>query len=565
MSEKVWVRGQTTPIVLSDHDFVAEGGEGKVYAKGRTAYKIHTDRMPADGKIRKLQDLKHSSIISPVDILLNKKNKPVGYTMKKVKGIPFSRLFTNDFRNQSGFTMDDTKALIINMRDGFQYLHDNDVLVVDANENNFLAGERDLTKPFFIDTCSYQVPGFKATAIAENIRDLQATEFSEGTDWFSFAIIACQLFVGIHPFKGKHPDFKKNDLAGRMKAGVSIFNKKTSIPSAARDLSNIPQNYYDWFMDVFENGERHAPPVDMVKGVVAAKKAVVIQGNNNFTIDLVKEYKDTITDYWYYSGNTVVRFEPGHYEVNKINRAFGQNGYTSDVVFTPRTMKPLFVEYFDDKIEYTAFDSTEVHTLPMKTTQGYTTGSTIMAISDTKLNSFACMDFGDKINFAVSKQWDILPHATKAFRGFLYSNMLGKPYVIIYQADKDATHYVNVDELKGYNIINGKYENNVLVVVTEKSGVYDRFIINFDTTFKKYTVVTDNDVDDADVNFTVLENGIVAFIPNDGELRIFSNKYESTQAKVIQDTNVKAVMRLCNNGINVMFYSDNKLYKITMV
>ena len=50
--------GNTT-VSLSNNDFLAKGGEGEVYVKGSTAYKIYTDKskmIPA-GKIQELSSL----------------------------------------------------------------------------------------------------------------------------------------------------------------------------------------------------------------------------------------------------------------------------------------------------------------------------------------------------------------------------------------------------------------------------------------------------------------------------------------------------------------------------
>ena len=114
------------------------------------------------------------------------------------------------------------------------------------------------------------------------------------------------MFVGIHPYRGKHPDFKKNDIEGRMKDGVSIFNKKTTLPSAVRDFSNIPDSYRDWFEAIFEHGERMPPPDSMLakfRPVVA--KETIVKGNDIFDIELVKEFNHEVIGYWYYNGNTV--------------------------------------------------------------------------------------------------------------------------------------------------------------------------------------------------------------------------------------------------------------------
>jgi len=562
---KVWIRGKKTPVTLTDHDFVAEGGEGKVFIKDKHAFKIHTGKMIPEGKIRKLQTLDHPSIIKPEQMLLNAKGKPIGYTMSRVdNAIPFSRLFTNDFRNKIGFDVKKTTKLVGNLKEGFEFVHSNDCLIVDANENNFLSTESNPTFPYFIDVCSYQVPGYPATAIAANIRDPLTKDFNELTDWFSFAILACQLFVGIHPYRGKHPDFKKNDIEGRMKDGVSIFNKKTTLPSAVRDFSNIPDSYRDWFEAIFEHGERMPPPDSMLakfRPVVA--KETIVKGNDIFDIELVKEFNHDVIGYWYYNGNTVVKFASDHYEINRIERKFNLDG-NQDIIFTSKTAKPFLVNYKQDAIEYIDYGSNEVNSLPLVNYQNFVAGEIVVSVSDNKLNALQIKEIGIKPQLLTMKQWDVLPHATTAYSGFLYSSILGKPYLIVFDEEKLATHYIDTEELNGYKIVEGRYQNHILILVAEKDNQYDRFVIKFSDDFSNHTTRIDKDVETADINFTVLDNGIVAFIPHDEELEIFSNNFKSNSVKKVQNKEIKSTMRLCNNGINVMFFTEKKVYKLSM-
>src|SRR5947199_212129 len=82
--------------------------------------------------------------------------------------------------------------------------------------------------------------------------------FSPETDWFSFAIISFQMFIGIHPYRGLHPSLP--DLDARMSANVSVLNPRVSIPKLCYPFSVIPQAYRDWYRAIFEDGKRVPPP-----------------------------------------------------------------------------------------------------------------------------------------------------------------------------------------------------------------------------------------------------------------------------------------------------------------
>ena len=122
---------------------------------------------------------------------------------------------------------------------------------------NFLLNDQ-LNNIFFIDTDSYKTKSYNATAIMESIRDRHSSSFNTNTDWFSWAIITFQMFIGIHPFKGKHPKF--SNLDERMMNNVSVLNSSVSIPKLCASFDVIPQAYREWYKAVFEDGKRVPPP-----------------------------------------------------------------------------------------------------------------------------------------------------------------------------------------------------------------------------------------------------------------------------------------------------------------
>ena len=119
------------------------------------------------------------------------------------------------------------------------------------------------TKYCFIDVDSYQTPGFKATALMDSVRDRHChnNQFTPDTDWFSFGIVSFQMFIGIHPYKGKHPDLA--DMDARMMQNISALNKAVSVPKVCYAFDVIPQAYLCWYKAVFEQGKRCAPPFDL--------------------------------------------------------------------------------------------------------------------------------------------------------------------------------------------------------------------------------------------------------------------------------------------------------------
>lgn len=55
------------------------------------------------------------------------------YYMNFVTGEPIARVFTNDYRNRSGFSNQDASSLIDNMRNIITFAHNRNALLIDAN------------------------------------------------------------------------------------------------------------------------------------------------------------------------------------------------------------------------------------------------------------------------------------------------------------------------------------------------------------------------------------------------------------------------------------------------
>ena len=104
----VYIHGKSNnPISLTQREFVAEGGEGKVFAKGTTGFKIYHDpkKMLPLGKIAELQAIQNPNVNRPKDILLDKVGNPVGYTMTFIKDAwALCQLFPKPFRSRNGVT-----------------------------------------------------------------------------------------------------------------------------------------------------------------------------------------------------------------------------------------------------------------------------------------------------------------------------------------------------------------------------------------------------------------------------------------------------------------------------
>ena len=91
-------------IRLGKSEFKAQGGEGAVYVKGSNAYKIYSDpsRCIEQAKIDELSVLVQPNIIRPLELLIDSRNRPVGYSMRSIgKAHSLCQLFPRPFASET--------------------------------------------------------------------------------------------------------------------------------------------------------------------------------------------------------------------------------------------------------------------------------------------------------------------------------------------------------------------------------------------------------------------------------------------------------------------------------
>ncbi len=236
--------------------FVAAGGEATVYALGEVAYKVF--QAPVDGARRRaLAALNVPGALLPNDLLMDAHGGVVGHTMELVAGAtPLSRLLSRRFCRDHGYDPSVRLRIAGDLADLVRTIHGAGALVVDLHEGNVLIDGSGA--PVLVDTSSWQLPGFGATALQDAVRDRHATGFDEGTDWFAFAVTVAQLLLGVHPYRGTHPTLATIDE--RMRARVSVFAPDVRLPPMCPSPDVVPSPWRDWLQDVLDGPHRGPPP-----------------------------------------------------------------------------------------------------------------------------------------------------------------------------------------------------------------------------------------------------------------------------------------------------------------
>jgi hypothetical protein len=551
---KVLIGGKGTPVTLKK--YIAQGGEGSVYEYQGMACKIYHDpaSMIPEQKILELGAITLDNVLAPKDIIYNPKTKKaIGFTMPFMQDTEYLvRLFSRKFKNDHGITPEMAVNLVKNMQETLDGLHKENIVVGDYNEMNFLTNSK-YTKTYNIDVDSYQTKTFPCTAIMDSIRDrtMPFGKFQESSDWFSWAVVTFQLYTGIHPFKGRHPDYSPSDMDGRMKNCISVFDKQVKMPKVCQDFSIVPKAHLEWYKNVFDKNERSMPPWADGGAFFSAYVPIVVATAAGLKIDLVHDYDSHISDLYYYNGNRYVITQTGIYKHDKEVFAFTQK--PKDIrLGNLLGEEPVIAVKSNGMVGFLDMDRNEIGRI----------ASDDFMVSD---GSIYTMKNGDLIENYFEKLGKV-KHLTKAvstvvdssqmFRGVVFQDVFGKAKLSIpYEHGKCAN--IDVSELDGYRIIDAKRIGRFCITIGEKKGKFDRIILYFNERFTSYETRGDADISYRSVNLMVKQNGMAVTIKDDDTLEMFYDIKRGS--KEITDCPVEATMPLYDGVSNVLFTNDSKL------
>jgi len=540
---------------LSEKNYIAEGGEGKIYAKDDTAYKIcFPGKMIPVGKIKELSVLQKDFILAPQDIILENKT-PIGYTMRFIPQndcFCLTSVMNNTFWGRENVTTDKMLKLVKFMEEGIEYIHSNKILLVDLNEFNFLA-EKGLTKVFFIDTNSYQTPSYPASAIMDCIKDRQSSKFSELSDWFSFAILSFNMLIGIHPFRaGNHPNIQgsideKMDL--RMRKNISVLNSQVKFPkNASRPFSTLPSAYLDWYTQIFEKGKRLPPPTNFVAVIPLQPKDISVV-SDVLNVRNIFSANEKIQHIEYIEGKRIVVTASSVYiDERKIDNKL--------------PTKNLFL--FNNELY--AIDNKAVYNLNRQTEEIKKKFDNV-----TKIGHFIYAQLSDKIfNIELKKiagknileqreVANVMPLSTFFGYSSIIQNVSGTNYIVSLREGKQCSQY-RIKELDRHKILSCKQTDNLVFIFSKDNNnkiVSTKIVLDGNS----YVIKEQKTCDYFEYQNCLLDNGILVETNYDGNLVI--SKHDSFKELKDAFTESESFL-LTNNGSTVILVKNNQVFEVSM-
>ena len=563
-STRYFVQGKGE-IKLSRSDFKAQGGEGAIFVKGSNAYKIYSDpaRAITAVKIAELSVLSQPNIIRPLDLLLDGKNVPVGYSMKSVgKSYSLCQLFPKAFRQRNNLTADLTLKLVRLFQEGVAHVHSKGILIVDLNELNFLIST-DFREVFFIDVDSYQTQSFPAKALMESVRDRHSQTFTTNTDWFSFAVVTFQMFTGIHPYKGTFPPLQHlaqadSKLNARMQANISVLHPGVTVPTSCLSFSLIPSPYLDWYKAVFEEGKRLPPPQNVQQQILVQPTPPTqpFIAGSSFVITRFREFDSPVLQH---DGSITVTEKSVYFD----GRIYPRPNADARLVISPR-QRHLIAAFIDSSgLKFRDLTTGKDIEADVKGEEIAVSGGQLFIKQAGSIFAIDLIELPNRIIVGIKSIANVMMRATQMFEGLAIQNLLGATYASIF-VNGGKAYQVRLQELDGHQIVDARLERNVLVVVVVKNGRYDKLLYRFGREFAAYDVRVIADITTTGIEFTVLDGGIVLHLSEDNNLEVFSSLRGSTSIRTINDAALQDDIKLFHTGAQVLIGRGNALFRIRL-
>lgn len=550
-------------LSLGPAQFVAAGGEGDVYAIGARGFKLAHEpaRACPPAKIAELARIADPHVLAPRGSLHRGKGlrrTVVGHELPfMAQAFTACELVPVAFRRRHGLDPTVVPALVESLRQRVAAVHAASCLVVDLSDANVLVS-RDFGSACLIDVDSFQTPSFPATAIVPAVRDPLRTSggFDERTDWFSFAVVAFSLLVGIHPYRGKHPQV--TDLQARMKAGLSVFDPAVRVPRACLPVSSIPEPWLGWLRAVLQHGERTAPPVPtgafLPLGAGAPPRALAA----SLRMIEVARLPADVRGLHEAHGRLVI-----HAGDRVIVDGAERLRCREPLAFASSPSgRPVAAWVQDGMLRL--FDLDAGAPIPCQAAARAVTSARgrLFASCGDEVVRVELLEIGERVIAGVRRAVRIAPQSARLWRGCVIQQLLGATTVSLL-SETGAAEQRRVPELDGMTVVDAVHDRGVLVAVVARGGAHERLVIRCSR--GSHHVRREADLPAHAAQLVVLDTGVCVSLDADDRLELLpKDPAAAAEPRLVDDPAVAGDWLLHAGDGRLLVAVGRAVFEVTM-
>ena len=552
------------PVQLNDANYLTRGGEGNIYKEKGLIYKVYNDQkyQLLQAKIDVLRAVSIPNMAKPIDKLFTRDGLFSGIVLPYVSGHLLCKAFSTHWRNSNNFGLKESLDVIKEMRATTLAAHQAGMVMVDANETNWIINGKTVTA---IDVDSWQTRDFPAIAVMPSIRDYNSRTFNTDTDWFSFGVVTFQLLTGIHPYKGTHPNYGKGSLEQRMRDRISVFDSAIKLPAATRSFKDIPPKLLRWYEQTFNTAMRTEPPSVFGSAVNASAVTVHYQtvAQQLLKISKVGELSSKITGshngyllscdtVWdSYGKKTVPQLGLDDIAAIKAKKA----------AIIRFALSTIYVKLGTDTLMVRNLDNNELTSMPISADTLWVASNRLFATTQytNGLPEITFRIIQGRITAVNAQRWPIRILSSRLFRNVIIQDCLGSAWISI--PVTDGLLNAPAPELKGYTILDafGVDRYNIWISAIErKSG--DTVRLHFSYSVNRFMLADSELVEDLDLNAALNAKG-VGVIRDANDLLAVKEK----GAKRIADVNLDAMLKLFSTQDGIGAYHAKQIFNIVLV
>lgn len=550
-------------VKLGPAQFVAGGGEGNVYAIGDRGFKLAHDpaRACPPAKIAELGRIGDPHVLAPRGALHQRRRLArthVGHELPFVADtFTACELVPLAFRRRHGLAPTVVPTLVAALRERVAAVHAAGCLVVDLNEANVLVSH-DFTAAWLIDADSFQTPSFPATAIVPAVRDPTRPlgDFDVTTDWFSFAVVAFSLLVGIHPYRGKHP--RVLGLAERMRAGISVFDPAVRVPRACLPVSSIPEPWRGWLCAVLQHGERTAAPVAgggaLLLHAHGAPRALAA----SLRMLEVARVPTDVRGLAQAHGRLVIHAGDRVY-VDGEER--GRSTEAVSIGFSPRG-RPVAAWIEAGRLRLHDLDAGVP--LPCQAAARAVTSvrGTLYALGGDQVMRVELLEVGDRLLAGMRPTVRVASQSSRLWRGCVVQQLLGATTVSLL-TQHGAAEQRRVPELDGLTLVDVVHERGALVAVAAVGDGYQRLVLRFGP-HGGHELRRDVDLPAHAAQLVVLDTGVCVSLDADDRLELLPRDPAGGGPRTLEDPAVGGDWLLHAGDGCLLVAVGSIVYEVTM-
>ena len=307
---------------------------------------------------------------------------------------------------------------------------------------------------------------------------------------------------------------------------------------------------------MFLNNERGVPPLpDSSVPTLVPTQIVTITGTDKLSVQEIAAYSDPIQAITNIMGMYYVATKKGIY----INQKEIGRHTAKHILLASASDGTLITAQQDNSNKIKFQELTKADPAGTATSDNmFVRNNAFYTISRGKLveNSFTA--FGNKMVHRVKEVENLSVHSATMYDGCIIQDLLGKMYLTLpYKLGSCFSKHI--PQLDGYRVVGAKAEKNIVVVVGEKKGQFDRIILVYSKDFTICDVRKTDDITYDTINFTVMDNGLCILLASDSELELFAS---ASQYETLPNPPFDATMKLFSTADGIFFINGNSFHQV---